>query len=312
MDASAADGVSTIPATPYGQWVGGEGLAVLDASAIPDLRAVELKPWARRGGRGVFILHALTVSSSDCYVCEILPGKSLAPQRQLFEEIIFVLDGRGSTGVRNAAGETLSFEWHAGALFTVAPNAVYQHFNGSGRQSARFVAVTTAPLVMNALHDPANAFDSRPDSNDPRGDVRPGTLSASVSAATHLDTSFLLDAVNCPLLADAARGAGGYLSLRLGGGNMTCLITQLAPATYGNAYIEEPSTHTIILAGEGYSLAWPEGGERVRSRWQNGSLMVAPSAPWRQHFNCGRQPARLLTIAPEIGNSRGLGSPHMS
>ena len=56
-----------------------------------------MKPWARRGGRGVFINHEASRTSNDCYVCEIPAGKKLAPQRMLFEEMVMVLDGRGST-----------------------------------------------------------------------------------------------------------------------------------------------------------------------------------------------------------------------
>src|SRR3712207_7387295 len=48
------------------------------------------------------------------YVCEIAPGKKLEPQRQLFEEMILILDGRGSTSVWNDAGQRITFEWKAG------------------------------------------------------------------------------------------------------------------------------------------------------------------------------------------------------
>jgi hypothetical protein len=71
---------------------------------VRNLRTVELKPWARRGGRGVFLNHDASCTSNDCYICEIPPAGKLAPQRQMFEEMVFVLDGRGSTTVWNDAG----------------------------------------------------------------------------------------------------------------------------------------------------------------------------------------------------------------
>ena len=74
-------------------------------STCPNLHTVELKPWPRRGGKGVFLNHDASRTSNDCYVCEIPPGKQLAPQRQLYEEMIYVLDGRGSTAVWNDAGQ---------------------------------------------------------------------------------------------------------------------------------------------------------------------------------------------------------------
>src|SRR4051812_19050824 len=88
---------STEKDTPYLRWVCEEGLDIVSAHYVRNLRTVELKPWARRGGSGVYINHEASRTSNDCYVCEIPPGKKLAPQRQLFEEMILVLDGRGST-----------------------------------------------------------------------------------------------------------------------------------------------------------------------------------------------------------------------
>src|SRR6516225_3177261 len=89
--------------TPYERWVRGEGLDIIPALYVQNLRTVELKPWPRRGGKGVFINHEASRTSNDCYVCEVPPGGQLAPQRQLFEEMIFVLGGRGSTTVWNDA-----------------------------------------------------------------------------------------------------------------------------------------------------------------------------------------------------------------
>ena len=91
--------------TPYTRWVRAEGLEIISSFYVPNLHTVELKPWPRRGGRGVFLNHDASRTSNDCYVCEIPPGKELAPQRQLFEEMIYVLDGRGSTAVWNDAGQ---------------------------------------------------------------------------------------------------------------------------------------------------------------------------------------------------------------
>ena len=49
---------------------------------------------AARRECGVFLNHDASRTSNDCYVCEIPAGGKLAPQRQLFEEMILVLDGQ--------------------------------------------------------------------------------------------------------------------------------------------------------------------------------------------------------------------------
>src|SRR5918911_4663088 len=105
--------------TPYTRWVKAEGLDIISAHYVRNLRTVELKDWARRGGKGVFINHEASRTSNDCYVCEIPAGGKLAPQRQLYEEMILVLDGRGSTTVWNDAGDRVSFEWQGGSMFAI-------------------------------------------------------------------------------------------------------------------------------------------------------------------------------------------------
>src|SRR5262249_36299160 len=106
-----ADKFKTEKDSPYLRFVRGEELDVISAQYVPNLRTVELKPWARKGGKGVVINHEASRTSNDCYVCEIAPGKALAPQHHLFEEMILVLAGRGSTTVWNNAGARVSFEW---------------------------------------------------------------------------------------------------------------------------------------------------------------------------------------------------------
>lgn len=77
--------------TPYTRWVKAEGLEIMDGIYQEDLNTIELKPWASRNGRGVFLNHDASRTSNDCYVCEIAPGEKLNPLRQLYEEMILSL-----------------------------------------------------------------------------------------------------------------------------------------------------------------------------------------------------------------------------
>ena len=67
----------------YLRWVRAEGLDIISAQYVPNLRTVDLKPWPRRGGKGVYINHDASRHSNDCYVCEIPPGKKLEPAHHL-------------------------------------------------------------------------------------------------------------------------------------------------------------------------------------------------------------------------------------
>src|SRR5437868_10234290 len=154
-----ADNFASEKKSPYLRFVRSEGLDVISAQYVPNLRTVELKTWARKAGKGVFINHEASRTSNDCYVCEIAPGKKLEPQRQLFEEMILVLEGRGSTSVWNDAGRRITFEWKAGAMFAIPLNCWHQQFNGYGQAPARYVAVTDAPPVINLYEDVEFVFN---------------------------------------------------------------------------------------------------------------------------------------------------------
>jgi hypothetical protein len=143
--------------TPYTRWIAQEGLDIIGAHYVRNLRTVDLKPWARRGGSGVYINHEASRTSNDCYVCEIPAGGKLAPQRQLFEEMILVLEGRGSTTVWNDEGARITFEWQAGALFRhpaqhLAP--AFQRIGQRGRALRRRdqPAAGDQPLRRHRLH----------------------------------------------------------------------------------------------------------------------------------------------------------------
>jgi len=291
--------------SPYTRWVRDEGLDIISAHYIPDLHTVELKPWARRGGRGVYINHEASRTSNDCYVCEIPAGKKLEPQRQLFEEMIYVLDGVGSTSVWNDTGRRITFEWQKGSLFAIPLNAWHQHFNGSGREPARFVAVTNGPVVINLYEDInfvfntayefKNRFAGEPDYFSAKGEQK-GLL---------LDTNFVADAINLPLIHAKERGAGGgHIRFSMAKGSMNSHISQFPVGTYKKAHAHGPGAHVIVMSGEGYSMMWPEGERPTRYEWREGAMIVPPNLWFHQHFNTGDTPARYLAFKHEVVSIR--------
>ena len=296
--------------TPYLRWVRGEGLDIIAAHYVPNLRTVELKPWARREAKGAYINHEASRTSNDCYVCEIGPGRKLPAQRQLYEEMILILDGRGSTSVWNDAGKRVTFEWKTGALFAIPLNAWHQHFNGSGREPARYVAVTNAPSVINLYEEPEFVFNSPYDFKS-RFSGEPDYFSAKgEQKGLLLETNFVGDAVNLPLVSAKERGAGGgHIRFNMARGSMNSHISQFPVGTYKKAHAHGPGAHVIVLTGEGYSLMWPEGDEPRRYDWQVGSMVVPPGGWFHQHFNTGTTPARYLAFKHEavaVRNTQGV------
>ena len=300
----------TEKATPYTRWIAQEGLDIIDAMFVPNLHAVDLKPWARRGGRGVYLNHDASRTSNDCYVCEITPGQQLVPQRQLFEEMIYILDGRGSTSVWNSAGRKLSFEWKAGAIFAIPLNTMHQHFNGSGKDAARFVSVTNGPVVMNAFGDIDFVFNTEHDFKNRFSGESDYFANSGEQKGLLLDTNFVADAINLPLMAAKERGAGGgHIRFSMAKGSMNSHISQFPVGTYKKAHMHGPGAHVIVMSGEGFSLMWPEGEEPRRFDWREGTMIVPPNMWFHQHFNTGTTPARYLAFKAEgvsIRNAQGV------
>ena len=296
--------------TPYTRWVAAEGLDIIAAHYIPDLNTAQLKPWARRGGRGVFINHEASRTSNDCYICEIPAGKELAPQRQLFEEMIYVLGGRGSTTVWNDAGQRITFEWAAGSLFAIPLNTWHQHYNGSGSEPARYVAVTNAPPVINLYEETAFVFNTQYDFNNRFSGEPDYFADKGEQKGLLMETNFVADAVNLPLISAKERGAGGgHIRFSMAKGSMNSHISQFPMCTYKKAHAHGPGAHVIILSGQGYSMMWAEGEEPRRYEWQTGSMIVPPNMWFHQHFNTGTAPARYLAFKHEvvsIRNSQGV------
>ena len=113
--------------TSYRNWEESEGIPLIEGFFIEDIRKVPLEPWARTGGLACRICLAGTGETNDAYICEIPPGKALKPQRHLFEELIFIVSGRGATTVWNNPQSKHTFEWQEGSLFSPPLNSCYQH-----------------------------------------------------------------------------------------------------------------------------------------------------------------------------------------
>ena len=145
----------TYGATPFDQFLEWEELPVIRNFVVSDIRKLEVMPWRRRGGRGCYIIlgHPKEPPNSAAYVCEIPPGESLKPQKQMFEEMIFVLKGRGATSVSLDNGKKQTFEWQERSMFSIPLNAWHQHFNGQGGDTVRYIGYTNAPSVFNLYHN---------------------------------------------------------------------------------------------------------------------------------------------------------------
>lgn len=282
----------------YIKWVESEGIPLIQGFFIEDVKSVPLGYWQRVGGLAARICLEGAGETDDAYICEIEPGKALKPQKHFFEELIYVVKGRGATTVWQDGGSKRSFEWHEGSIFSPPFNAWHQHFNGSGSEPARLVAVTSAPIMINLIHNIdfifgcdyafKDRFNSEGDYFSGEGRWLPGLV---------WETNFVPDARGFQLLDRSERGAGGSLAhFELSSNTMCAHISQFPVGTYKKAHRHGPGSHVLILSGKGYSLMWREGEALQRFDWGPGSLIVPPERWLHQHFNAGAGPARYLAL----------------
>lgn len=289
----------------YEQWLIDEGIPVIRDYSVGDVGALELQPWKRKGGLGVIInLHGLELSA-DTYICEIPPEEKLKPQRHLYEEMIFILSGRGATTIWNEGGSKHTFEWQEGSLFAPPLNTWHQHFNGSGDKPARFLGVTLAPIYMNLCNDLDFIF------NNPfvfkkrfSGEAEYFNAKGKFYSDRVWESNFIPDVRSFQLMEWKDRGAGGSnVMFELSNNIMASHASEFPVGTYKKAHWGHGEAQLIILSGKGYTLIWPQkGGDKIRIDWKAGTLFAPIDLWFHQHFNTGNEPARYLAL--RAGGSR--------
>jgi len=289
----------------YTKWVESQGIPVIMGFCVDDLRTTKLEPWERMGESGAFINLFGDFGTNDAYLCEIQAGKSLKPQKHLFEEIIFVLRGTGKTLLRDLQGKEYSFHWKAGSLFSPPLNWWHRHINESATEPARYLAVTTAPLVFNLFHDfdfvLNNSFEFKdrflgPEFYGDKGLLRP-TIRISEANRPILEAGQVPDVRTFQLAEWKERGGGSLnMEFEMANNTLTAHVSEVPVGSYKKAHRHDPGAHIIHLKGKGYTLLWADGRERVRVDWHEYTMYVPPNYWWHQHFNCSDTPARYLAI----------------
>jgi mannose-6-phosphate isomerase-like protein (cupin superfamily) len=286
----------------YLEWLKGEGIPVTEDFGV-DLLQVPTSRWDRCDvpaaavhlkGRGDFL---------NMFVFDIPASGATSPQRHLYEEVFYVLDGRGSATIEAAGGRKHSFEWGPRSLFAIPLNARYRLFNGSGSGSARLVSTTNLPAVLNMFHDERFVFANPWDFEDRVGASRYFSGEGDfipIRPGNHLwETNFVPDLAAIELKPWSDRGAGGSnIMFILADGTMHAHISEMPVGTYKKAHRHPADFHVMCVTGTGYSLLWYEGQrDWVKVDWKHGTVFAPPDAMFHQHFNTGASPARYLATA---------------
>lgn len=290
---------------PFGDWVDKEGIPRIFGLGA-DLKTVETKPWPRIDAKGASVELEGRGDFISIFLVELDPGAKTAPQTHLYEEVIYVISGHGSTTVEDSKGNKHTFEWGPKSLFALPLNCKHQHFNGSGTEPARLSCTTTLCVMLNLLHNEDFIFN-----NDFRFPDREGEANYFTGEGTYIphkpgrnawETNFVPDVGAFELKSWAERGGGSSnMKFILADNTLHTHSSEMPVGTYKKGHRHPADFHVFSVHGTGYTLLWYDFDEKVeRIDWEHGVVFPPPDGMFHQHFNTSQTPARYLAI--------GLGS----
>jgi quercetin dioxygenase-like cupin family protein len=297
----------------YDNWVAEQRVPIVSGSFVSDAREVPVGPWAAKGASGT-ILQFSDQRVCDAYVLELAPKSSTTAQRQLFEEIVMILEGNGSTELWNSeGGPKRSFEWGRGAVFSIPINSFHMHHNGSGENRVRYIALTSAPPVIEAFRDSKFVFDNdhtfpeRFDDEDPEFYNKPDEYLTDYYGGI-LDTNFISDIRKVKLVPREARGKGNHnMYIHIAGSTMFAHVSRFPVAKFKKAHRHGPGAHIVTLDSTGYTMMWKDGEEPTRYDWHEGSVISPPAEMWHQHYNTGAEPCKFIALHASVAYAGGIG-----
>ena len=278
---------------------------------IDDIEDVALRPWPQLGeGITGLYLRFADYQMTDGRIVEIPVQGHTTSQRHLYEQGIYFVTGSGYTVLQQEGAPERRVDWKRGDLFSVPLNVRFQHYN-TGKEPARLLVVSSFPLMLNVTNSEdfmeQNTFVFS-DRYDGAGDYFERVGNAGEISVSE---NFIEDVLHTTTQPDDYRGED-IESIRwlMAGNSMLSLhVSQIPPKKYNKAHRHSSDAFILLLSGEGFSVAWPEGAyhDRVRVDWKAGTLFVPPVYWYHQHLNTGATPARYLAInVPAFVRNIGL------
>ena len=297
--------------TAYRRWMEEEGIPIIEGYGVEDVTELPRRPWARLGGTGACIQLKGNGGVTGMYVVEIPPGGALNPERHLYDELMYVLKGRGSTEVWYEEKRKQAFEWGEGSLFAPPLNTWHRLYNGA-REPAFLLAVTTAPIIMDFFRDPEFIFNNNYQFRSRyQGEEAYFNMSNKRYKAqrTHVwDTNFIADARTAVLdNAPYKVSEGAITCFEMADNNLIGHISEWPAGIYHKAHYHAAGAVLLVLRSKGYILMWPKelgvrpfqagrGNQVVKFDWKPGSVYSPPDGWFHMHLNTGPEPARHVAL----------------
>jgi mannose-6-phosphate isomerase-like protein (cupin superfamily) len=294
----------------YDYFLQQENIPVYRGFYIEDITTIELGDWKRLGGRGAYLSLA-NQQLFDAYVAEIPPGGALNTEHHLFEKLVYVLSGRGSTQVWQPDDERRhTFEWSEGSLFGIPLNAHHRFFNGSGTEPARLLAATTAPGELNRYHNLDFVFDNpfilRDRFSADQEDYF--TSEGRQWRPRRREVNFVPNVRTLNLDIWNEKGVGArHMGFTMADGWYGCHVHELSPVTYVQAHRHGAGAVILILEGSGYEVMWNQGQPKQRLELRRNTVVSPGFMMYHQHMNPNPEPLRQLAFRGSQPSKYGAG-----
>ncbi len=292
-------GGGRIERNPYRAWIKKTKIPTVEGYSILDAQTQEVQPWPEIGGRGLYLNFSGNVHM-DGVIFEIAASKALAPRRQFYEQLIYVLAGRGTTVFGDGAHQN-KVEWGEGSLFTVPMNVLHRHTNSDSQHPARLLAITTFPFMMQVFGSMGLINDLNFSFTD-RYDGASNYFSKSERTQKRWDkTNFVRDIRSSEVIPWEARGKGNASMFWDMGGN-TILEPHMSDFPVGSYKLGHRHPYEAIiltLNGKGFTLFDKDhlkDSDSMKLDWKAGSVVSPPFYWYHQHFNTGDTRARYFAV----------------
>jgi quercetin dioxygenase-like cupin family protein len=287
------------PSMPYDKFMEDEGVPVYRSIGVRRVQDLPMVPWKRLGGKGSYIQLFGTEGLWGQYIIEIPAAGALNPERHVYEKVVLVVEGRGSTEVwQDGQSKPHVFEWQAGSMFSIPLNAHHRIVNATNAP-ALLLCGTSAPNVMNLLDNrdfifncPYNFTDRFSGDEDyfkARDDVEPDPIRGLAMRRSNL----FPDVVHCELPLDNRRSPGfRRVEPAMASNRFYIWLGHHMTGRYSKAHKHASAAVITCLRGKGYTYTWPESlGVRP---WEDGK----GDQVMRQDY----EPVGLVSAAPMAGD----------
>ncbi len=297
----------------YDYWMESLGVPIHKGFYIEDLRTLPRGWWEERQCMTAFIQLMGQEGISSTRITEIPAGETTRPLKFSLDEVVYVVSGRGLTAIwYNNSSAKKTFEWQQHSMFLIPHGCHHQFSNMQGDKPVRLLHYSYLPMAMSTITDPDFFFNNPypvSDELSAQGDfyseakmLRDPESDQTIGERAYWYGNFFPDMRAWDKLeSNAFRGAASKsVMIQFPDSEVSAHMSVFPAQTYKKAHRHGPGRAIIIPAGEGYSIMWEEGKEKVVVPWHECSMVTPPNRWFHQHFNAGASAARYVALHPPM------------